>query len=105
MSNREDWAPWLDRLAAERERSQQMGGEERLAKHAAKGKLNVRQRIDALFDDDTFTEIGSLVGNKEELPADGFVCGFGEVDGRTVAVGAEDFTIKAGSVGPGGSWW
>lgn len=104
MSNREDWAPWLDRLAAERERSQQMGGEERLAKHAAKGKLNVRQRIDALFDDDTFTEIGSLVGNKEELPADGFVCGFGEVDGRTVAVGAEDFTIKAGSVGPGGSY-
>jgi acetyl-CoA carboxylase carboxyltransferase component len=104
MTNREEWQPWLDRLATERERSHAMGGEERLAKHAARGKLNVRQRVDALFDDGTFTEIGSLVGNKEELPADGFVCGFGEVDGRTVAVGAEDFTIKAGSVGPGGSY-
>ncbi len=104
MSNREDWEPWLGRLAAERERSRSMGGPERLERHYAKGKLDVRQRVDALFDDDTFTEIGSLVGNKEELAADGFVCGFGQVDGRTVAVGAEDFTIKAGSVGPGGSY-
>jgi methylmalonyl-CoA decarboxylase subunit alpha len=104
MSNREDWQPWLDRLAVERARSQQMGGEERVARHAATGKLNVRQRVDALFDAGTFTEIGSLVGHKEELPADGFVCGFGEIDGRTVAVGAEDFTIKAGSVGSGGSY-
>ncbi len=104
MSNREEWEPWLDRLAAERERSRTMGGPERLERHYAKGKLDVRQRVDALFDPGTFTEIGSLVGNKEDLPADGFVCGFGQVDGRTVAVGAEDFTIKAGSVGPGGSY-
>jgi acetyl-CoA carboxylase carboxyltransferase component len=104
MSNREEWQPWLDRLAGERDRSKQMGGEERLAKHASAGKLNVRQRVDALFDEGTFTEIGSLVGHKEELPGDGFVCGFGEIDGRTAAVGAEDFTIKAGSVGPGGSY-
>jgi acetyl-CoA carboxylase carboxyltransferase component len=104
MSNRDEWELWLERLAAERERSRAMGGPERLSKHASTGKMNVRQRVDALFDDGTFTEIGSLVGNKEELPADGFVCGFGEVDGRTVAVGAEDFTIKAGSVGAGGSY-
>jgi acetyl-CoA carboxylase carboxyltransferase component len=102
--NRADWQPWLDRLAAARERSREMGGPERLAKQYAAGKLDVRQRVDALFDAGTFTEIGSLVGNKDDLPADGFVCGFGLVNGRPVAVGAEDFTIKAGSVGPGGSY-
>ena len=104
MSNREEWEPWLARLVVERERSRAMGGAERLERHHAKGKLDVRQRVDALFDAGTFTEIGSLVGNKEELAADGFVCGFGKVGGRTVAVGAEDFTIKAGSVGTGGSY-
>jgi methylmalonyl-CoA decarboxylase subunit alpha len=102
--NRREWEPWLDRLAAARQRSTEMGGPERLAKQAGLGKLDVRQRIDALFDPGTFTEIGSLVGNKEDLPADGFVCGFGRINGRMVAAGAEDFTIKAGSVGPGGGY-
>jgi methylmalonyl-CoA decarboxylase subunit alpha len=102
--NRQEWEPWLDRLAAARQRSTEMGGPERLEKHSTLGKLNVRQRIDALFDPGTFTEIGSLVGNKEDLPADGFVCGFGRINGRMVAAGAEDFTIKAGTVGPGGGY-
>ena len=104
-ANREAWAPWLDRLARERARSQEMGGPERLERHVySSGKLDVRQRIDALFDPGTFTELGGLVGNKDELPADGFVCGFGRIHDRAVAAGAEDFSIKAGSVGPGGSY-
>src|SRR5699024_5770738 len=45
-------------------------------------------------------ELGLLVG---ELPADGFIAGFGTVDGRPVLVGAEDYTVKGGSLGPGGS--
>jgi acetyl-CoA carboxylase carboxyltransferase component len=103
--NREEWEPWLARLAEERRRARAMGGPERLERQVyARGKLDVRQRIDALFDPGSFSEIGSLVGNKEELAADGFVCGFGRIDGRPVAAGAEDFTIKAGSVGTGGSY-
>jgi len=102
--NRADWEPWLERLELARERAHEMGGTERLDKHRSTGKLDVRQRVDALFDSGTFNELGTLVGNKDDLPADGFVCGFGLVNGRPTAVGAEDFTIKAGSVGTGGAY-
>jgi methylmalonyl-CoA decarboxylase subunit alpha len=102
--NLADWGPWIDRLEAARTQAHEMGGPERLEKHHGAGKLDVRQRVSALFDPGTFNELGTLVGNKSELPADGFVCGFGLVNGRPVAVGAEDFTIKAGSVGTGGAY-
>lgn len=104
-SHRAEWEPWLERLQSMRDRSKAMGGSERLERQMySRGKLDVRQRVDALFDTGTFNELGRLVGNKEDLPADGFVCGFGRVSGRAVAVGAEDVTIKAGSVGTGGSY-
>lgn len=102
--NLAEWQPWIDRLHAARAQAREMGGTERLEKHHGAGKLDVRQRVAALFDPGTFNELGTLVGNKSELPADGFVCGFGLVNGRPVAVGAEDFTIKAGSVGTGGAY-
>lgn len=101
--NREAWGPWLEKLEAARARALTMGGAEKVARLMhERGKLDVRQRIEALFDPGTFQEIGSLVGNKTELPADGFVCGIGQVDGRPVAAGAEDFTIMAGASGSGG---
>jgi acetyl-CoA carboxylase carboxyltransferase component len=82
-----------------------MGGPEALERLMhARGKLDARQRIAALFDPGSFVELGSLVGNKSDLPADGFVCGAGRVDGRPVLAGAEDFTILAGSSGSGGSY-
>lgn len=100
---RSEWTPWLERLEQLREQSLQMGGSESLQKHQySKGKLDVRQRVAALCDRGTFSEIGALVGHRSEMPADGFVCGFGRVNGRLIAVGAEDFTIKAGTVGGGG---
>ncbi|MET0146725.1 MAG: carboxyl transferase domain-containing protein [Ilumatobacteraceae bacterium] len=103
--NRAGWEPWLARLDAARARSLEMGGPERIERQVhSQGKLDVRQRVAALFDPGSFNEIGSLVGNKEDLPADGFVCGFGRIGGRPVAAGAEDFTIKAGSVGSGGGY-
>jgi acetyl-CoA carboxylase carboxyltransferase component len=76
-----------------------MGGEERLAKHRAAGKLDARARVDALVDPGTFRELGTLVGG--EVPADGVVAGSGLVDGRPVMVGAEDFTTLAGTIGTG----
>lgn len=103
--NRDEWQPWLARLDSMRHRALEMGGPERLERQVyAHGKLDVRQRIDVLFDPGSFHEIGTMVGNKDDLPADGFVCGVGRIDGRPVAAGAEDFTIKAGSVGTGGSY-
>jgi acetyl-CoA carboxylase carboxyltransferase component len=94
-----DWQPLLDDLRARRAAAQAMGGDERLARQHAAGKLDARQRIAALCDG-SVTEIGALAG---ELPADGFVAAIGRVDGRFVAVGAEDFTVAGGSIGPANS--
>jgi len=102
--NRKDWEPWLQALEQARSRSQEMGGAEKVERVHAKGKLDVRQRLEALFDPGTFMELGSLVGNKSELPADGFVCGVGRVHGRPVLSGGEDYTLLAGSHGSGGGY-
>jgi acetyl-CoA carboxylase carboxyltransferase component len=102
--NREAWGPWIETLEAARTRSKEMGGAEKVERLMhARGKLDVRQRVEGLFDPGSFLELGSLVGNKSDLPADGFVCGVGRVDGRPVLAGAEDFTIHGGSSGGGGA--
>jgi len=75
-----------------------MGGDDRLAKHRGQGKLDARARIDHLFDDGTFHELGTLAGG-EDTPADAVVIGAGEVEGRPVIAAAEDFTVKAGTIG------
>jgi len=90
----------LDDLARRRRAAEAMGGEERLARRRAGGKLDARSRIDHLCDPGTVIEIGRLVG---DLPADAFVAAIGSIDGRPVAVGAEDFTVAGGSIGRGGS--
>ena len=102
MSNREEWKPWLEELDRRRAEGAAMGGPERVEKYMhSRGKLDVRQRIDRLFDPGTFREIGPLVGTLEDIPSDGFVCGYGRIDGRTVLAGAEDFTVLGGSIGAG----
>lgn len=92
------WGPALEDLARRRSDARAMGGEERLAKKHAKGQLDARQRIDHLLDPGSFREIGTLVG---DVPGDGIVAGAGRIDGRPVMVGAEDFTVLAGSIGSG----
>jgi acetyl-CoA carboxylase carboxyltransferase component len=102
---REEWGPWLEKLDQARARSREMGGADKVERLMhARGKLDARQRLDALFDPGSFAEFGSLVGNKADLPADGFVCGVGRVEGRPVLAGAEDFTIQAGASGSGGGY-
>ena len=63
----EDWAATLDDLRERRAAARAMGGEERLEKHRAGGKLDVRARIDCLLDPGSFQEFGTLVGG-EGLP-------------------------------------
>jgi propionyl-CoA carboxylase beta subunit len=70
-------------------------------KASAQGKLPVRERIALLLDEGTFAEEGLLANWQEEgLGADGVVTGVGEVQGRPVALMANDPTVKAGSWGP-----
>lgn len=78
-----------------------MGGPEKLGRQHARGKLDARQRLAALFDDGAFTELGRLVGGLDDLPGDALVAGRGRVAGRTVLAAAEDFTVKGGSIGVG----
>ena len=82
------------------------GGEARLQKQHAAGKLSARERIALLFDPGTFEEVDKLVthrcrdfGMDEQLiPGDGVVAGHGLVDGRQVFAFAQDFTVFGGSL-------
>ncbi|MEE3275641.1 MAG: carboxyl transferase domain-containing protein, partial [Actinomycetota bacterium] len=82
-----------------------MGGEEKVRRQHERGKLDVRQRIDALLDDGSFHEIGKIAGtptyddegNLADLRAANFVFGRGQIDGRTVVVAADDFTVRGGA--------
>ena len=93
----EGWDGVLESLARRREVSRSMGGEERLEKHRAAGKLDARARVAHLLDAGSFQELGTLVGG-EDAPADAIVMGSGRIDGRPVMVAAEDFTVKAGTI-------
>ena len=93
------WKDETDEIHARRARALQMGGADSVARQHNKGRLTVRERIDALLDPNTFEEIGRGAGATGEdgfEPAN-FVLGFGRVDGRRVVVGGEDFTLKGGS--------
>ena len=76
------------------------GGTRYLPKLREQNKLTVRERLDLLLDKDSFVEDG-LFANvlADELPADGVVTGLGTIDGRQVAIMANDPTVKAGSWG------
>ncbi|MDY6996565.1 MAG: carboxyl transferase domain-containing protein [Actinomycetota bacterium] len=101
MARTEDWQETLEELTRRRGHSRAMGGDERVAKHHGKGKLDARGRVDHLLDKGSFREFGTLVGG--DIAADGIVAGAGMIGGRPVMVGAEDFTTLAGSIGPGGN--
>ena len=102
MNNRSEWKPWLEKLDSKRVASKKMGGKDRLEKYIyGRGRLDVRQRLELLFDKNTFKEIGGLVGGEEEIPADAFVCGSGLINDRPTLAGGEDFSVLGGSIGSG----
>ncbi len=97
-----------DKLAELREmraKAKLGGGQARIDDQHAKGKLTARERIDLLLDKGTFQELGRLATHNQsdfgmaekKFPGDGIVTGFGKIDGRRVAVYAQDFTILGGS--------
>ena len=97
----------LDQLRKMKEELAQGGGEKRIQAQHAKGKLTARERLDILFDKNSFVEIDAFVKHrcsnfgmdKKELPGDGVVTGYGQVDGRLVFAFAQDFTVSGGSLG------
>ncbi len=79
-----------------------MGGPERLARRRNAGLMNARERIDYLFDKGTFVETGlfatsHIPEDRASTPADGKIAGYGRIDGREVAIVANDFTVKGAS--------
>ena len=77
------------------------------AKQHARGKRTARERVEALLDPGSFTELDALVRHRsvnfgldrKRIPGDGVVAGHGTVDGRPVAVYSQDFTVFGGSLG------
>lgn len=92
----------LNDLEKRRAQALAMGGEEKLARRRASGVLNARERIDYLFDRDTFLESGlfstsAYPQDRERSPADGKIAGYGKIHGRDAAVVANDFTVMGAS--------
>jgi acetyl-CoA carboxylase carboxyltransferase component len=75
------------------------GGEEKIKKHHAKGKLTARERIESILDPDSFRELSLLAGHAMGTPGDGVIVGFGTIDQRLVCIFAQDATVLGGSVG------
>ncbi|WP_300746375.1 carboxyl transferase domain-containing protein, partial [uncultured Bifidobacterium sp.] len=67
----------------------------------AKGKGTARERLDLLFDADSFQEIGRFIGGdiNKGVAGSAVITGFGKVYGRTVAVYAQDFSVRGGTLG------
>ena len=87
------------------------GGQKRIDQQHAKGKMTARERIDYLLDKDSFEEVDRFVLHrcndfgmeKQKIPGDGVVTGYGTINGRPVFLFAQDFTVFGGSLsGPFG---
>ncbi|MCP4751329.1 MAG: propionyl-CoA carboxylase [Proteobacteria bacterium] len=99
------WEKEVEEIKKRRKLARQQGGEESIAKHHARGKLSIRERIDALLDENTFQEHGQMTGaaaldddgELETFTPANYVVGLGKINKKPVAVGGEDFTLKGGS--------
>ena len=104
------WKREVDGIDERRRRAAEHGGADAVAAQHGRGRLTVRERIDALVDADSFREQGPIAGHSETdddgnltgfTPAN-YVLGLGRIDGRPCAVGGEDFTQRGGSPTPAG---
>ncbi|MEM1151080.1 MAG: acyl-CoA carboxylase subunit beta [Pseudomonadota bacterium] len=96
----------IEQLEARRERARLGGGENRIERQHAKGKLTARERIAALLDEGSFEEYDMFVEHQcadfgmadQKIPGDGVVTGHGTINGRLVYVFSKDFTVFGGSL-------
>lgn len=97
-----DYKRLIDEHEALKERILAMGGAEKMAKREDAGMLNARERLDVIFDANSFTETGMFATShipemRDRSPADGKVCGFGKIDGRPTAIVSCDITTLGAS--------
>lgn len=105
------WRKEVDEIEKRRKLADGMGGEEGIARQHKRGKLTVRERIDGLADAGSFQEFGKLAGSAtydENNELVGFmpsasVSGLCNVNGRSVYLTGQDFTVRGGSGGAGGA--
>lgn len=98
------WRDEVDEICRRRRWAFEMGGAESVSKHHAAQRLTVRERVEALVDQSSFQEVGQLTGSacyedgklKSVVPAP-YVMGLAKIDGRPVAIGGEDFTVRGGT--------
>jgi len=96
----------LDELRRRHAAAEAGGGEERRQRQHQEGKLSARERIELLLDEGTFEEMDKLVRHRcrdfgmdeQVVDGDGFVTGYGRIDGRLAYVFAQDFTVFGGSL-------
>src|SRR5271170_5465771 len=82
------------------------GGEDKARARHDQGQMTARDRLEALFQEGTFQEIGMHIrstlqagaAQQKSLPADGVIVGTGYVNGRSVAAFSQDFTVAAGTL-------
>lgn len=97
----------LNLLKEKKEKIELGGGQKRIDKQHKSGKLTSRERIELLFDENTFVELDAFVKHRctnfkmeeKEAPGEGVVSGYGKVNGRLVYAYAQDFTVLGGSLG------
>jgi len=97
------WKKEADEIAQRRHWALELGGAEAVAKYRAQGWLTIRERVELLVDAGSFQEVGQLTGAATYVdgkvakvtPAP-FVMGLATIDGRPVAVGGEDFSVRGG---------
>ena len=96
----------LEELHKRRALAEAGGGEQRRAKQHAEGKLSARERLELLFDEATFEEVGEFVEHNcrdfgmdaQRIPGDGVVTGYGRINDRLAYAFAQDFTVFGGSL-------
>lgn len=97
----------INDLSSRKEKIELGGGADRIAKQHEAGKMTARERIQALFDENSFVEVDAFVETrsvefdmqKKKVSGDGVVTGYGSVNGRLVFVSSQDFTVIGGSLG------
>src|SRR2546426_1758497 len=96
----------VDELRRRRAQAKEGGGKDRIQAQHAKGKLTARERLDLLLDPGSFVETDAFVEHRttefgmdaKRILGDGVVTGYGTIDGRTVFVFSQDFTVFGGSL-------
>ena len=99
------WDEQIDELTQRREASLAMGGAANVARQHEAVRLTVRERIERITDAGSFREIGTLAGTGaydennqlKGITPSTYVAGSARIDGRPVAIGGEDFTVRGGT--------